>query len=260
MRSKDFEKQMRAFESFHAMRVPPDSWIVLRLDGRCFSTYTEKYKKPFDEALHMMMCNAAKKVVTELGAVFAYVESDEVSVLLPKESALFDREVEKLCSVSASIMSSSFSMLSNDFVSFDSRVIVLPNTERLKDYFQWRQADAVRNGLNTYAYWALRYDKKTKKQASRILENKGKAFKNELLFKQGINFNDVPEWTKRGSAIKREFYWKDGFNPVIKQVLSIRRSRFTIDHTLPENEEYNKYVESYALCPVQKISITVNNC
>src|SRR5262249_60131666 len=97
----DFEARMRALEYFHDLRVLPGAWPVLRLDGRSFSRLTEaRFEKPFDARFHELMCQTSEALVTELGAVLAYTESDEISVLLQRDSDLFDREVEKLVSIS----------------------------------------------------------------------------------------------------------------------------------------------------------------
>ena len=49
MDSDEFEKRMRASEYFHALRCLPQTWVVLRLDGRGFTRFTarEGFEKPF---------------------------------------------------------------------------------------------------------------------------------------------------------------------------------------------------------------------
>jgi tRNA(His) 5'-end guanylyltransferase len=42
MDSDDFEKRMRASEYFHDLRCLPGTWVVLRLDGRGFTKFTER--------------------------------------------------------------------------------------------------------------------------------------------------------------------------------------------------------------------------
>jgi tRNA(His) 5'-end guanylyltransferase len=41
MHPDEFERRMRALECYHALRMPPGAWIILRLDGRGFSRLTE---------------------------------------------------------------------------------------------------------------------------------------------------------------------------------------------------------------------------
>src|SRR5438128_10639903 len=76
------------------------------------------------------------------------------------------------------------------------------------DYFRWRQADAARCGLNGWCYWTLRKSGKSVREATRTLEKQSFAFKNELLFQHGINFNDLPAWQRRGIGLYWETYTK----------------------------------------------------
>src|SRR3954468_19387588 len=111
MRPDDFEGRMRRLECFHALKCPDGAWVVLRLDGRGFTRFTEaRCEKPLDERFPAWMVAAARAVLEDFGGVYAYTESDEVSVLLPRGWAHFDREVEKAGSVSAGIASGVFSV------------------------------------------------------------------------------------------------------------------------------------------------------
>jgi len=61
----------------------------------------------------------------------------------------------------------------------------------------------VRGALNSLSYWALRRDGKNERQATATLHKQGVAFKNDLLFGYGINFNETPVWQRRGTVL----YW-----------------------------------------------------
>jgi hypothetical protein len=53
MRPDAFEGRLRALDVFHALRLPPGRWVILRLDGRGFSRLTEaRFEKPFDARFH----------------------------------------------------------------------------------------------------------------------------------------------------------------------------------------------------------------
>lgn len=72
------------------------------------------------------------------------------------------------------------------------------------DYFRWRNEDAHRNALNAHCYWMMR--------------------KNEYLFQNGINFNDIPNWQKRGIGFYWEEYEKPSINPITgDEAMAIRR-------------------------------------
>lgn len=90
---------------------------IIRLDGKAFHTYCKNLTKPFDMGLIEDMQFTAKFLCKEIqGAKCAYVQSDEISILLTDynqltTSAWFDNSVQKICSVSASLATSKFNQL-----------------------------------------------------------------------------------------------------------------------------------------------------
>jgi len=246
MNPDDFEQRMRDLEYFHGLRVLPGTWPVLRLDGRSFSRLTEaQFEKPFDLRFHELMCKTTEALVTELGATYGYTESDEISVLLPNTSDAFDRSVEKLVSISASIAGGTFSLALGAVAQFDCRVWMGAQKELVLDYFRWRQADAARCALNGWAYWTLRKAGRTVEEATNELHSQSVAYKNELLFQNGINFNDIPTWQKRGTGVYWETFQKEGFNPKLGQPVTATRRRIKIDRDLPMAEEYGSFVAGF---------------
>lgn len=125
---------------------------------------------------------------------------------------------------------------------FDCRMVPLPTLERVQDYFQWRQEDAHRNSLNSHCYWLLRKQGKSAAKASAMLEGKSAAFKNELLFQNGINFDKLPSWQKRGMGVYWETYEKQGFNPVTRKEETAERRALKVDDELPLREEYSDFI------------------
>jgi tRNA(His) 5'-end guanylyltransferase len=239
----DFEARMRALEYFHDLRVLPGAWPVLRLDGRSFSRLTEtQFDKPFDLRFHELMCRTTEALVGELGAVYGYTESDEISLLFPSTADLFDRSVEKLVSISASIAGGTFSLGLGAPAQFDCRIWMGAQRAQVADYFRWRQNDAARCALNGWAYWTLRKAGRGVGEATAALEGQSVGFKNELLFQHGINFNDVPAWQKRGTGVYWETFEKQGFNPKLGQAVTAVRRRLKVDRELPMADEYNRFV------------------
>lgn len=235
----EFDSRMRALEWFHSLRFPVGSWVILRLDGRSFSRFTEsRFDKPFDARFHELMTQAAQAVFEQLQAAYAYTQSDEISLLLPRDWDLFDRELEKAVSLSASIASGTFSLACGSAVAFDGRACLAPLDEQVIDYFGWRQADAARCALNGWCYWTLRKSGQGVAEATRALQGKDVAAKNELLFQSGINFNDVPLWQRRGTGV----YWRHvrhtGHDPLRDVPVQTTRRRACVDRELPLGEEY----------------------
>ena len=88
------EARMRRGEIYHALRVPDDCYIVLRVDGRAFHSYTEKYERPFDPRFHEHMSGVAEALAESFVGTLAYTESDECSLVLGPQWDYLGRSVE----------------------------------------------------------------------------------------------------------------------------------------------------------------------
>lgn len=245
MDSDRFEALQRSREWFHGLRLLPGAWTVVRVDGRSFTRFTDsRFEKPFDERFSASMVAAAETLVTELDAVLAFTESDEISVLFKPEWDLFDRSVEKLVSISAGVASAAFTHACGEPAHFDSRIWLGTAIDDVVDYFSWRQADATRCALNGWCYWTLRSEGKTASQVTKALHGMSSGGKNELLFERGINFNDVPAWQRRGIGIWWESTLRDGYNPRTETTVPVLRRRLHIERELPIKDEFRQLVST----------------
>ncbi len=243
MDNDTFEAQMRALEYYHALRVIPGAWIVLRVDGRSFTRFTAtRFEKPFDATLHGHMVGTMRALLTELHGLYAYTESDEISVLLPPTWDLFDREVEKLVSISASVASATFTLACQTVAQFDSRIWLGVGEAEVVDYFRWRQEDAARGSLHSASYWAIRRDGLTEQAATAALHGRSVAEKNELLFQHGINYNNLPTWQRRGAGLYWEPYKKAGYDPVRQEPTVAQRRRLVLNEELPMKDNYAELI------------------
>src|SRR5262245_28521050 len=130
MDPNEFEEQMRALEYFHSLRVLPGAWTVILVDGRSFSRFTETgFEKQFDNRFHGYMVKIATALLEELHGLYAYTESDEISVVFAPQWEMFDREVEKLVSISAGVASATSTHQAGVPVTFDGRIWVGMNQE-----------------------------------------------------------------------------------------------------------------------------------
>jgi tRNA(His) 5'-end guanylyltransferase len=241
MKPEELEARMRALEYFHAVRLLPGTWAILRVDGRGFTRFTERrFEKPFDPRFRDLMVTTARALMEELQALYAYTESDEISVLLPPEWDLFDREWEKAVSLSAAIASAAFTHACGAPAHFDSRVWLGAGDTLVIEYFRWRQADAGRCALNGWCYWSLRKSGSSVGEATSALEGRSFGDKNEILFQHGINFNDLPLWQRRGIGLYWEEYEKEGYNPITKQKVLATRRRIKVDDALPMRDDYER--------------------
>lgn len=202
---------------FSEIRIPRGIPCVVRCDGRNFHRLTEElgFLKPYDVRFMKIMVKSARSVFDEgFNPVVAYVFSDEINFLffeLP-----FSGRVEKIDSVIAAIVSSSFSlnllesMGIRKAVSFDARVILLPR-DRVVEYFAWRQSECWRNHINSYAFYTLLRAGYDRREAAKMLKGLKGPELHDLVFKiSGINLARTPIWQRRGVLLHHVCVRKEG--------------------------------------------------
>lgn len=236
--------RMQDYEVFGKLCVPPNTYLVARIDGRRFTDLTRRLglARPFDESFRDAMIAAAKAVLVDSGGLIAYTESDEISVLLRRDSSWFGRRVEKLASAFASTASVALSLHLGRGATFDARLLVLATEKDVFTYFCERQDDAHRNAINSLTYYSLLEAGFSVAEATAALHRQGFAFKNEFLFRHGINYNEVEPWKKRGVILHFEEYRKQGYNPVAQRLETALRRRLRVDLEVPLFRRHPDYL------------------
>jgi tRNA(His) guanylyltransferase len=246
MKFDDLDLKMRVYETVNDVCVLPEMYMVARIDGRSFTKLTKevhKFKAPFDEVFRDCMVETVKHLMNcGFNVIYGFTESDEISLLFAFDEKTFSRKHRKYNSVLAGEASAKFSLLLGSIASFDCRICELPNKNLVVDYFRWRNEDAHRNALNAHCYWRLREDGFSKGQATKRIEGISNADKNELLFSYGINFNELPNWQKRGIGVYWKNIEKEGFNPKTKEKVIVNRRQLTVDLELPMRDDYNNFI------------------
>lgn len=249
MNFDNLDNMMRVYEQSIDQVLLPELYMVARLDGNRFTRLTKEvchFDAPFDIKFRDMMIETVKALMTYgFRVIYGFTESDEISLLFHPEENTFGRKVRKYNSILAGVASASFSLTLGQQAVFDCRMVPLPTLERVQDYFQWRQEDAHRNSLNAHCYWMLRKQGKSVAKATQMLEGQSIAYKNELLFQNDINYNELPNWQKRGIGIYWETYEKKGFNPVDGKEEIAERRALKVDEELPLHEEYADFIAEF---------------
>jgi tRNA(His) 5'-end guanylyltransferase len=150
---------MKAYERAARTILPAGSWTVIRLDGRAFHTWTRDLDRPFSVALIEALADGMEALCRELaGVAVAYCQSDEISVVLtdfahPNTQAFLDGQVQKLVSISASVLTARFArhFPERPPAVFDARAFTLPDRDEARNYLLWRQQDARRNAIGMLA-------------------------------------------------------------------------------------------------------------
>lgn len=200
------------YENRTKQLLPRRTYTIIRLDGKAFHTYTRNLERPFDqnfiEDLDLVACYLCQNIQ---GAKFAYVQSDEISILLTdfdriETEAWFDGNVQKIVSVSAGMASSVLSRLrydGEDIVTlvpseipvFDSRVFTIPEWVEVENYFIWRQQDALRNSVQSVAQSMF---------SSKQLHKKNTKEMKAMMLNGGLDWDNLDSKLKQGRLILRK--------------------------------------------------------
>lgn len=234
----DLAKRMKTYEAVSKTTLVRRMPVIIRCDGRCFHSFTRGFAKPFDEVLMTAMKRTMKCLCREVqGCVLGYTQSDEITLVLVDykkldSSAWFDNEVQKICSVAASMATMVFNRFFIEEVAnyaaysafnlfnayrkavakgamFDARCFNVPKEDVCNNIY-WRQLDATRNSIQMVGQANFSH---------RQLQNKSCAQIQEMLFtEKGINWNDFSTDKKRGSCcIKTDDGWViDNEIPIFK--------------------------------------------
>ena len=241
-------------KSYLTRRTP----VIIRIDGCHFHTYTKGMEKPFDKMFIKAMQLTTKDLCENIqGCRIAYVESDEISLLLTdydthQTDAWFDYSIQKVCSVAASMAALYFNknwrILTEELEErifdnwrededeiyykkvavpkmnlgayFDARAFNLPESE-VVNYFIWRQNDATRNSIQSLGRAHFSQKELHGLNNSQIQD--------KLHEEKGINWNDCSVVEKRGTCVKR--------------VVNEERSNWIIDTNIPIFTQNRNYIE-----------------
>jgi tRNA(His) 5'-end guanylyltransferase len=216
--------------------------VAIRIDGKAFHTFTKGFVRPFDEVLSNAMVRTMEYLCENIqGCVFGYTQSDEITLILLDYQTLtteawFGYEVQKICSISASMATMAFNQFFKNEVDkfyynhcsredplfekhyqtyrdaqykgamFDSRCFNIPK-EEVCNLIYWRQLDATRNSIQMMGQANFSHAELQGKSCNDIQDM--------LMEKKNINWNNTPTPWKRGTA------WRKGFGidfnmPILK--------------------------------------------
>jgi tRNA(His) 5'-end guanylyltransferase len=214
------DRMKEFYEDRTRIKLPRRTFTIIRIDGKAFHTYTKGLQRPFDQGLIDDMNETTAYLCKNIqGAKFGYVQSDEISLVLTDFDELgthawFDNNLQKMVSVAASMATARFNQLrmaratweGNDIegmldvddiqnfklAMFDARAFQIPFIDEVKNYFIWRQQDAVRNSISSVVQSLY---------STKELHGVKTDQMQELIFQKGINWNDYDFRMKRGAVI-----------------------------------------------------------
>ena len=199
------DRMKNNYENISRIALPRRMPMIIRVDGKAFHTLTHDMKRPWDDGMIDAMLYTAKYLCENIqNAKLAYVQSDEISVLLTdydrlNTEAWFDRNLLKMISVSAAYATLAFNKKIVEYYPdkagvFDSRAFVIPK-EEVNNYFLWRQNDATRNSVQMLARAYFSH-----KQLHGLGNGE---VQDKLMLEKGVNWNDTATHKKRGACIRK---------------------------------------------------------
>lgn len=271
--------RMKQYESISRISLMRRNPVIIRIDGKAFHTFTRGFQCPFDDILIECMQETMKYLCENIQNVkFSFCQSDEISLLLTdyeniNTAAWFDYQVQKMCSIAASMATLAFnrafdekveqeymsleaeamfpSSPSSDYIKeqdniykahekaflkgamFDARCFSIPK-EEVCNYFIWRQQDATRNSIQMVAQANFSHKQ---------LQNKSCDELQEMLWQEkNINWNDFEIVKKRGSCCT-----KTGKHTVIDMKTGEQKDRLAweIDEDIPIFTQDREYIERF---------------
>ena len=245
---------------------------LIRVDGKAFHSFTKGFDKPFDPVLIESMWDTAKYLCKNvMGCKLAYIQSDEITLLLTDYDALgtqswFDKNVTKMVSVSASMATMAFNkaftanvmafelLLSGQSDEFEPLLLRQSDEsdKKLLEKYRSREGTAMfdsrvfnvpKEEVCNAFIWRQQDATRNAIQmlgqfvfSQKQLQNKNCNEIQEMLSQErNIDFNGLLTYLKRGACAVKEYYDKDG----------TQRSRWVIDEDIPVFTQDRKYIEKY---------------
>jgi len=224
MRDELGDRMKKNYENRTRILLPRRTYTIIRIDGKAFHTYTRGCARPFDAGLMADMDETACYLCKNIqGAKFAFVQSDEISVLMTdfdtlQTDAWFDGNIQKIVSVAASMATAKFNHLRLrrkfdttiatvsvimdmwKLAEFDARTFTIPSDVEVENYFIWRQQDTVRNSISSVAQTLY---------SSKELNGKNMSQQQDMIHEKGQNWNDFTPQEKRGRFIFKQAFEKE---------------------------------------------------
>lgn len=226
----DLGTRMKEFyEQVPKTRLTRRTPVAIRIDGKAFHTFTRGFDKPFDKVLGNAMVATMKYLCENIqGCVFGYTQSDEITLILIDyqkftSSAWFDYEVQKMCSIAASMATMEFNRRFNEEVNnwyytcpidtskddlfytyvnsikkgamFDARCFNIPK-EEVCNLVYWRQLDATRNSIQMVGQANFSHNELQNCSCNDIQD--------KLMLEKLINWNNYETRWKRGVAWRKD--------------------------------------------------------
>lgn len=191
MDAKTLGNRIKSYEKIYTKeKIPQNQPLVIRLDGKNFSSYTKsliKDKNPFSSGFSLIMSETGRYMHNTFGALVSYTVSDEITLIFintgtsqhPFGGKLF--KIQSLMSAAASVffvsrLNESLPEKSGTLPIFDCRAFSVPDLDEAYNSVLWRYRDGRKNAVSAIArtfYSDKQLFKKVTKEQISMIEEKG---------------------------------------------------------------------------------------
>lgn len=227
--------RMKKYELENEHKIKPYELFIVRLDGKCFSTFTKKFKKPFDEIFVKAMALTTKDLIEYFDAQTGYTHSDEITLIFNAKCTKdqfdnntiltvdhnYNGRIEKIISLISSYCSVRFNFHINNIINnyegeyeknfinlikeynqiFDARILIFNenNKYEILNHQIWRVRDCTRNCILTYGYNYCGKKNIMNKKTNELIV---------MLKDHEIEFENIPLYLKYGLYCKKNLLEK----------------------------------------------------
>ena len=244
------KERMKYLQWLRDYKLDKDSYILCHIDGRAFSKMIKKrFKLPFDDDFMQMMDETAAYVCENVqGAKCAYVQSDEITIVITSfkyegdelinGSAFFDYRLCKLQSIIASLATAKFNqlytlrMINEDsdksikqqineipLIQFDCKCWDVNTYDDMFAWFKFRQNDCIRNSKQQFAQAYCSHKDLLNKNSDEQVEY--------CNLKTGNDWNTLNGKYKYGRIVYRTTYPVQTINPKTNEPITVMRSQYS---------------------------------
>ena len=104
--------RMKILENVYNIKIPKDQYIIVRLDGRSFSKFTNGFKRPFDINFIKAMNLTQIDILNKFPCQTVYCHSDEITVIFDikteEQEQIFSGRIQKILTTLSSYCSVRF--------------------------------------------------------------------------------------------------------------------------------------------------------
>jgi tRNA(His) guanylyltransferase len=213
---QSLRERVKAYAEIADQKLLPKLPIIITVNGRQFRKITSLLQKPFDVRFLELMAASAIKLMQEVdGSVFAFVYSDEITIVSRNDQTLdteayYDGRAQKIASATAAIATLSFNALAKEKgietfgePIFTSHAFVVPHIGEAINLLVSKQQQAFYVALYQMCFYLMTkaYDADRVRD---ILSNKTIEEKIEILKEDfGRDINAEPQAVRRGVGIYR---------------------------------------------------------